>query len=91
MFTDPANRVTRFTHDAEGQITLITDPDSHSRSFEYNSFNLLVSQVDKLGRVKNYAYDSIGSVIHSTRPDATLMSGAFRKLSAYRNRSGNTS
>ena len=33
-----------------------------------------MSQVDKLGRVKNYAYDSIGSVIHSTRPDATLMS-----------------
>ena len=72
-FTDPTGRVTRLTHDRERNLTRITDPDNSLRSFEYRADHALISQTDKVNAVKSYAYDMRGNVIHSVRPDQSLI------------------
>ena len=68
--TDGAGRVTTFEHKS-GYLVKITDPDGSHRLFGYSDKGLMISQEDKNGRVKTYAYDEQGSVIRAFRPDGT--------------------
>ncbi|RSM75766.1 hypothetical protein DL991_27240 [Amycolatopsis sp. WAC 01375] len=68
--TDPANRTTRYTHNAVGEVTGV-DPGSHGdQTFEYDFAGNLVRQTDALGRALTTTYDQVG------RPTTTTIIGA---------------
>jgi RHS repeat-associated protein len=77
--TDPANRVTRFLHDPDGDLVEITDPDGAVRRFEYDQRHLLVRQTTPRGVetadlndfVTQYEYDFSGRYVRSILPDGS--------------------
>jgi len=76
---NPAGRITRFTHDATGNLTRITNPDESTREFSYDDHHLLTRQTDERGMVTEYTYDATGRLIMSRQPD-----GSERMLAASR-------
>ena len=82
--TDPIGRMTEVTHDRQGNVVQITDADDSSRSFEYASNHALMTQVDKRGHSKSYAYDREGRVIQAVRSNSLirLSSAATRMMEA---------
>ena len=67
--TDPANRVTRLSYDANGNLISIINPDNGIRRFQYDSEHQLVGQVGINGRMSNYMYDDFGRVSGSITSD----------------------
>ena len=47
-----------YTRDANGNVTKIANPDSSTKQYVYNSKNKVVKEIDELGNIKEYIYDS---------------------------------
>ena len=61
--TDPLKRVTRFEHDALGNVTRIIDPTGNARVFTYSeNFNKITSITDPLANVASFEYDVRGNL-----------------------------
>jgi RHS repeat-associated protein len=73
--TDPANRVTQFTHDGDGNLTRITYADTSEVRLDYDPQHRLTQRTDGRGKVYEYAYDYAGRFMQ-----ATLPTGEIRKL-----------
>jgi RHS repeat-associated protein len=73
--TDPANRVTQFTHDGDGNLTALTYADDSRESFVYDPQHRLTQRTDGRGKVYRYDYDYAGRFMQ-----ATLPTGEIRKL-----------
>ena len=69
--TDPASRVTTFAHDANGNMTRVTLPDTTTRSFGYDNRHLMTSETDARNLTTTRQYDFTGRFIQSTRPDGS--------------------
>jgi RHS repeat-associated protein len=69
--SDPANRVTKFSYDAAGNLVSITDPDNSVRYFGYDTRHRLTSQTSKRGFVTQYQYNFAGMHIKSLWPDGS--------------------
>jgi RHS repeat-associated protein len=60
-FTDPLQRITTYTRDAQGYVTLEQRPDGSSRSFAYQTaFHALTTFVNERGHLATFAYDPQG-------------------------------
>jgi RHS repeat-associated protein len=70
---DPAGKVTRFTINAAGDLTRITNADNTSRSFAYDTKHLLTQKTDERGHATEYFYDKYGAIreIHSPEREVT--------------------
>ncbi len=67
--TDPLGRVTRYSYDLQGNVTGITDPLTHTRTFTYDpTFNKVSSSTDPLGNVTTFEYDPQGNLTAITDP-----------------------
>jgi RHS repeat-associated protein len=54
--TDPLNAVTRFTHDAAGDLTRLTDATGSVIEMTYDPAHRLISRRDRLGNVSTFTY-----------------------------------
>ncbi len=67
---DPAGRKTLFKHDAQGNLTQITDPDQSARTFEYSQdTHRIVSKTSKRGFETQLTYSESGRIVSATLPD----------------------
>ena len=69
--TDPASRVTTLAHDADGNMTQVTFPDTTTRSFGYDGRHLMTSETNARNLTTTRQYDFTGRFIQSTRPDGS--------------------
>ena len=69
--TDPAGRVSTFSHDADGNMTQVTFPDTTSRSFGYDNRHVMTSETNARNLTTTRQYDFTGRFIQSTRPDGS--------------------
>ena len=61
--------MSRFTFDAQGNVTTITDPAGNLRRFTYEpTFNRVTSITDPLGNLTQFAYDVNGNPTTITDP-----------------------
>lgn len=56
--TTPNTAKTIYTRDINGNITKITNPDSSTKRYVYNSKNKLIKEFDELGNITQYIYDT---------------------------------
>lgn len=74
---DPAGRISRFTHDADGNLIAITNPDGSIRRFAYDERHLLRLQISPGGLETRYEYDFSGRFTRTVLPD-----GSERRLAS---------
>ncbi len=72
--TDPAGRITRLTHDPQGNLATISDPDGATRRFSYNSHHQMVGEIDANSNEEFATYGPHGRIIAGTRKDGTELS-----------------
>ncbi|MFG3282142.1 FG-GAP-like repeat-containing protein [Streptomyces sp. NPDC048111] len=63
--TDPRNKTTAFTWDADNRPLATTDPLGHNRKVEYNDNGSVVQTYDGLGRGTKLAYDADNRLLTS--------------------------
>ena len=68
-FVDAAQRSTSFSYDGEGRLTEIEFPDSTTKSFNYDSNNLLTQEVNQRGFATTYGYNDLKKLSTVTTPD----------------------
>ena len=61
--TDPRGGVTRYVHDAQGQLTQVTDAAGGITRFGYDAAGCLAGRMDPGGLGTNYAYDVRGRLV----------------------------
>jgi RHS repeat-associated protein len=59
---------TQYGYDDNDNLTIITDANGHTTTFEYDGFDRLIEERDPLGHGPTYTYDDAGNV--KTRTDA---------------------
>jgi len=69
--TDPAGRLTRFTHDDAGNLVRVTFPDGTQRAFGYDDRHLMVTETHPDGGVVQRTYDSAGRLARAVQPDGS--------------------
>ncbi len=71
--TDPANRVTKFNIDYQGNLIQITNADNTNRYFTYDTNHLLTKKTDERGHTAEYFYDQAGAIreVHSPQRAVT--------------------
>lgn len=79
---DPAGRITRMDYDAAGNLIRVTDPDSTTRSWEYDQRHHMTAETDKRGFIERTYYGFHGRVVSSTRKDGTSMQFLPQQLRA---------
>ncbi|WP_166671919.1 PKD domain-containing protein [Methylosinus sp. sav-2] len=67
--TDPEGNVTKWSYDANGNMTAMTDALSGVTAYTYDARGLALTKTDPLGRVTSYAYNTSGNLSRTT--DAT--------------------
>lgn len=72
------NVVTRYTYDANGNLTTLKNANNAMTTFEYDGMSRLVTEIDPLGNTWRYTYDDGGN--RQTRLDAN---GALTVYSYY--------
>ena len=70
---DPAGRVTQLEYDGNGNLVKITDPDSYSRSWEYDNSHRMTAAIDKRGNRGEDIYNFAGRVETAIRPDGSVV------------------
>jgi RHS repeat-associated protein len=60
--------VTRFTYDATGNLTAITDPLGATTQIAYNQFGQSISSTDPLGNTTTISYNTLGDGVRTTDP-----------------------
>jgi RHS repeat-associated protein len=73
QITDPMGRVTTLEYDAAGNLLSVTDPDSTSRTWEYDDRHLMVAEVDKRGEREETVYDAAGRATKAITKDGSLI------------------
>lgn len=68
----PTGVAVRFGHDAEGNLTSVTDADGNTARLEYDATGRLVASVTPLGYRTSYDYDHAGHLIARTDPDGAM-------------------
>jgi len=80
--TDRLGRVTRYSYDASGNVTAITDPLNHTRTLTNDPvFNQVTSLPDPLGHVSTFTYDDHGNLIALTDPLGNTTTRSYDALS----------
>lgn len=59
-------RLTGITRDARGRITTVTDPNGHTRSYEYDAFGRMTASIDQLGNTVRFGYDHRNNLVSVT-------------------------
>lgn len=59
---DALGAVTKFSHDAEGNLTAVTDANGNTTSYGYDAMDRRASRTDPLSAVEHYAYDGNGNL-----------------------------
>ncbi len=54
----PGERTTKLTHNSDGQLSQIVDPDGSSRSWSYLENNFIETETTKLGATYTYGYEA---------------------------------
>ena len=73
----PDGRVTKFTYDAAGNVTSVTDPSGNTTTTTWNAFDEPLSTTNALGVSSTRTYNSHGDLISISQPvTATLTSTA---------------
>ncbi|GAA2564266.1 hypothetical protein GCM10010435_40680 [Winogradskya consettensis] len=67
---DPADFTTRYTYDAVGNITAVTDALGARMSFGYDALNQVVRNTDRLGNATTYGYDDANRATRVVAPGA---------------------
>ncbi len=60
------NVQTHFDYDAVGNLTDVTDPRDHTRSFTYDGLHRLKTETDALNHQTVYEYDKVGNLVEMT-------------------------
>ena len=63
---DNTGRQRDYLYNAAGFPTKITYPDTTFETFEYNGFNQVTRHIDRINRVTEYTYDSLGNMLTKT-------------------------
>ncbi|MCL4079272.1 DUF6531 domain-containing protein [Coriobacteriia bacterium Es71-Z0120] len=63
-----AGATTRYSYDAAGRLTSVTDPLGGVSAFTYDAAGNLLSTTDPMGRVARFTYDAAGRVLTATDP-----------------------
>jgi YD repeat-containing protein len=67
--TDPLGNITRYTYDADSNLTEIVAADGTTTTFTYDSLGNLTSETDALGNVTRFTYDpTFSQLVSSTDP-----------------------
>jgi len=70
--SDPAGRVTRFEHDAFGNLTRIIEPGGGIKAFSYDGpKGRLLARTDQRGFTTEYQYNQFGRLEAAFRPDGS--------------------
>ena len=67
--TDPEGNVTKWSYDANGNMTSTTDALGGVTAYTYDAHGLALTKTDPLGHVTSYAYNTSGNLARTT--DAT--------------------
>ena len=70
--TDPAGRMTRFTHDTAGNLERVVLPDSSQHAFGYDERHLMVSETGPGGGLVQREYDRAGRLARAQQPDGSV-------------------
>ncbi|MEM9385499.1 MAG: hypothetical protein AAGA68_10590 [Pseudomonadota bacterium] len=71
--TDPANRISSFAMDAQGNLIQVELPDGSVREYGYDDRHLLTRQTNTRGETTDYEYNEVGHAIRSTGPDGSVI------------------
>ncbi|MEZ4713144.1 MAG: hypothetical protein R3A44_38500 [Caldilineaceae bacterium] len=75
--TDPSGRSTDFTHDANGNLTRMTYPDSTTQLFNYDNRHLIISETDQRGETRRREYDAWGRLVTANLPEAVVRQASY--------------
>jgi RHS repeat-associated protein len=67
--TNADGQTTRYTHDADNELTATTLPDGTTTSTSYDSDGNILAQTNGRGNTTNYTYNALNQRITSTDPD----------------------
>ena len=73
-------RITRYTHNAFGEVTGIGDALGHREQYTYDGLGRVVEKVDQEGFATRYAYNPLGRVEHILYGDGKEVSYAYDSL-----------
>lgn len=78
--TDPAGRITSFTHNNFGHLTQVNLPGEYNQRFYYDANGRMTQQINENGSITSYRYDAFGRLIqHIDAPHTVYepMTGQF--------------
>jgi RHS repeat-associated protein len=75
--TDPEGKVTRYTHNREGQTATETDPKGKTRRSTYDAAGNQLTYVTTLGFTTTLVYDKVGNNVQLTDPRGKVYASGY--------------
>ena len=72
--------VTRYAYDANGNVTSLTDPNSHSTTYAYDALDRLQRTTYADGTSSVFTYDRAGNLVGQTDPNGNNIRHTYDKL-----------
>ena len=76
---DAAGKVTSYSYNALGLLTLVRDPQGHETSWSYDSLGRQIGMTDALGHTTSQTYDAAGNVVTSTDAESNVTQMSYDK------------